>query len=1334
LQISPCGVIQIVNFNIRIGSSGSTPIANFQNTIKISVQKWNGSWGAAQILYIPINWYIDSTNFITLEKHGKIYSVFLNDKFLMNYEDNFLNGTGKYGFHTYGAILLDNFQLDSCVNTRFVTQPENTTVSLGDTVMLSSVAVGPNLSYQWQKNNSNISGATNDTLIIYGVQSSDVGNYRCIVSNTYGADTSNNASLSLNIVQAGTYTIDPSGNGDYTNIAAAISDMDINGISGSVIFKIKNGTYSEQISIPQISGASATNTITFESFSGNKNDVVIQYAATAASSNYTVNFNGADYVTFRNLTIKANGTNYGTAVKFGNNADYNTLNNVNIYGKRNANSSDRFSVVYSYQNSSYTTISNSNIYGGSIGINMIGPGWNYKEPGTAIDSNVIDSFSSLGINMQYQRECNVRGNYIHVDNSTGLSNVRGLLFTYSDSIEDVTSNQIIMEADTSYFGIMLNACENASALPSNFSNNMVSVKATAATTLPIGIYSLSTYYHNFYYNTVYLYGNNTSSRAFYHQSGGGIRVENSILYNNAAGFALMFLTGTGTIEHEYNALYTNGSYLLANSTSGTGFYNDLTTWQGVAFDDYYSVIYKPTLVSNTDLHIDTTDFTSVLINGVGRNAGIATDIDGDARGTSHDIGADQFDPGLIPGGTYYLGAADSNTFHSISEFQHIYNSTGATEDLIIKIAPGSYYEQVKFLGGYPSARWTQRVTLESATGNANDVLIYYDYLNSTTNYVIYFSGCCSFEGYILRNLTISAENAVGNYARVIESQTNNLTIENCVLIGKKLTYTTFNADVVVHGLNTQGQPIIFRNNTVRYGSKGLLVHKTTGYGGTTTISGNYFDKNYTGAIEINSGNSAQVYHNEINADSCSNEFFGIELENCNSSKVYRNNIGFLKHGIYLINGNSLSIYDNMVYNKAGAPWSIGINLDTVYNSTFYHNSVLIGEASTSIGAGLSLDAADTNNTFKNNIFANTQGGYAFTNYSTSYTSDYNNFYTSGTYLALQNGLYRNTLLAWQTASGQDQNSLTYSPAFISNTDLHIDTTQLSAAQMDGKGTYVGNTLDIDEELRNTTTPDIGADEYTMQLLITNQPDSVVAAEMDTVQFVIAATGQLPITYQWKKNGVDISGETNDTLSFFGVTTSNVGSYTCLVKNANGSIISDNAYLNVLTLDSGLVAYYPFTGNPGDSSGNNYHGTVSGASLTTDRFGVSNKAYTFNGSNNYIRSSVTTIPQNNEERSVLAWVRSSGVATDRVICDWGSFNYQARAGIILQSNGNLKYVGQSYDISGNSSFDDDQWHLVAATHDGSTTKTYVDGNLDESLARVYLNKWNLFYNGSQHCWS
>jgi len=52
-----------------------------------------------------------------------------------------------------------------------------------------------------------------------------------------------------------------------------------------------------------------------------------------------------------------------------------------------------------------------------------------------------------------------------------------------------------------------------------------------------------------------------------------------------------------------------------------------------------------------------------------------------------------------------------------------------------------------------------------------------------------------------------------------------------------------------------------------------------------------------------------------------------------------------------------------------------------------------------------------------------------------------------------------------------------------------------------------------------------------------------------------------------------------------------------------------------TLNSGLVAYYPFNGNANDSSVNGNNGTVVGASLTSDRFGIINSAYLFK--NNYI---------------------------------------------------------------------------------------------------------------------
>lgn len=43
---------------------------------------------------------------------------------------------------------------------------------------------------------------------------------------------------------------------------------------------------------------------------------------------------------------------------------------------------------------------------------------------------------------------------------------------------------------------------------------------------------------------------------------------------------------------------------------------------------------------------------------------------------------------------------------------------------------------------------------------------------------------------------------------------------------------------------------------------------------------------------------------------------------------------------------------------------------------------------------------------------------------------------------------------------------------------------------------------------------------------------------------------------------------------------------------------------------GLVAYYPFNGNANDASGNGNNGTVSGATLTSDKDGNTNKAYEF----------------------------------------------------------------------------------------------------------------------------
>ena len=50
------------------------------------------------------------------------------------------------------------------------------------------------------------------------------------------------------------------------------------------------------------------------------------------------------------------------------------------------------------------------------------------------------------------------------------------------------------------------------------------------------------------------------------------------------------------------------------------------------------------------------------------------------------------------------------------------------------------------------------------------------------------------------------------------------------------------------------------------------------------------------------------------------------------------------------------------------------------------------------------------------------------------------------------------------------------------------------------------------------------------------------------------------------------------------------------------------------LNDGLIAYYPFNGNANDESGNGNDGTVNGATLTNDRFGNEDSAYSFDGNN------------------------------------------------------------------------------------------------------------------------
>ena len=71
-----------------------------------------------------------------------------------------------------------------------------------------------------------------------------------------------------------------------------------------------------------------------------------------------------------------------------------------------------------------------------------------------------------------------------------------------------------------------------------------------------------------------------------------------------------------------------------------------------------------------------------------------------------------------------------------------------------------------------------------------------------------------------------------------------------------------------------------------------------------------------------------------------------------------------------------------------------------------------------------------------------------------------------------------------------------------------------------------------------------------------------------VSFSVTATGTAPLSYQWKKDGEDltdegsITGATTATLSITGVMESDEGGYRCVVTNIAGMDTSNNATLTV----------------------------------------------------------------------------------------------------------------------------------------------------------------------------
>lgn len=159
------------------------------------------------------------------------------------------------------------------------------------------------------------------------------------------------------------------------------------------------------------------------------------------------------------------------------------------------------------------------------------------------------------------------------------------------------------------------------------------------------------------------------------------------------------------------------------------------------------------------------------------------------------------------------------------------------------------------------------------------------------------------------------------------------------------------------------------------------------------------------------------------------------------------------------------------------------------------------------------------------------------------------------------------------------------------------------------------------------------------------------------------------------------------------------------------------------LKQGLIAHYPFNGNANDISSNANNGVAIGASLTTDRFGLLNRAFQFDGIDDYISvPNSNSLNQFNGDFSISFWgtteysnfpIFSKGFLIDSsssAASFHGNFGLSVSEAAIFINYQNLYdylinlNVLNQYILLSNSN-----WNHIAVIKNGPNFRFFINGN-------------------------
>ena len=443
---------------------------------------------------------------------------------------------------------------------------------------------------------------------------------------------------------SGTYTINSnsSTNPSYTSFSAAATALSA-GVSGQVIFEVAPGTYEEFVTINEINGASEANRVIFRGMGADNQQVVITSNA-GYTDKATVKLDGADYVTFENMTVTTTSTAKAQLLRFNGQCDYTRFESMRFVGVEVAsNSSDNEkNLVHMYNGDGIvdhdTQFVGCQFINGCIALYLQGKNMTLFNEGVLVENCTFENQQFKSIYLTFHNSIVLRGNTIINANDYKTDyNAIDIFQCYEGGlIENNIMNVTRTTAYSTVFRIRpLVGTEDNHVI---IRNNIVNLQANSSSYAFAIDYNQDDYI-DFAHNTLKCTGTGENINIFVQKNGTNFNFYNNLLVNETDGYVFRFNTNIESRVCDYNRIQYSGETLGRFTTTDCA---TLADWTAASGYDSHSTMCTPDFVGANDLHITSAEGLTVA-NPLSY---VTKDIDDqDRSATEPCAGADEYTSG-----------------------------------------------------------------------------------------------------------------------------------------------------------------------------------------------------------------------------------------------------------------------------------------------------------------------------------------------------------------------------------------------------------------------------------------------------------------------------------------------------------------------------------------------------------------------------------------------------------------------------------------------------------------------------------------------------------------